>query len=87
MADTIVRTRPYATYGQQMAPYADQIREYFKRQNQPQQPAPAAAQEPPEEQVFDAAKYFSEKWPAPKWEDSYDYAIRGDRPAQRDGAV
>jgi len=38
MSDQIVRSRPYATYGQQMAPYADQIREYFERgAPQPQQ--------------------------------------------------
>jgi hypothetical protein len=32
MRDHIVRTRPYVNYGQQMAPYADQIRSYFEQQ-------------------------------------------------------
>ena len=75
MSDHIVRTRPYATYGQQMAPYADQIREYFERgtpSGQPTTPAPVE----PEEKVWDAEKYFSEKWPAPKWDDTYNFAIQ-----------
>jgi len=74
LADTIVRTRPYATYGQQLAPYADQIRDYFSRdKQQPAQPAPA-----PEtgEKPWDTGEYFSSKWNAPKWEDTYDFAIQ-----------
>lgn len=73
MADTIVRTRPYATYGQQMAPYADQIRQYFEQQTPPAQPAAPAPQA--DENAWDNSKYFSEKWPAPKWDETYNFAI------------
>ena len=74
MAQHIVRSRPYATYGQQMAPYADQIREYFDREKQPPQPTatPAASAE----EGWNEEKYFAEKWAAPKWDDQYNFVIQ-----------
>ena len=74
MVQHIVRSRPYATYGQQMAPYADQIREYFDREKQPPQPTatPAASAE----EGWNEEKYFAEKWAAPKWDDQYNFVIQ-----------
>lgn len=77
MAQHIVRTRPYAQYGQQLAPHADQIKQYFDSQQQPpgqtpSQPAPAAA----EPQGWDADRYFNDKWNVPEWSEKYDYVIQ-----------
>jgi hypothetical protein len=76
MRDHIVRTRPYANYGQQMAPYADQIRTYFEQQGD-QGRAQQAAQEPhPKAEDWTEDGYFTEKWSAPKWDDSFTFAIQ-----------
>ncbi len=73
-------SRPYATYGQQLAPYAEQIAEFFSTQApQGGQPtgAPGAGTTPTgEEPAWDEAKYFEEKWGSPKWDPTYDFAIR-----------
>ena len=77
MAQHIVKTRPYASYGQQMAPYADRIREYFDKQPQePQAPAVPACQQPPAEEAWDEDQYFTAKWDVPEWNDTFTYAIQ-----------
>jgi len=76
MRDHIVRTRPYANYGQQMAPYADQIRGYFEQQGDQGRAQQAAQEGKPAEAEWTEDGYFGEKWASPKWEDTYTYAIQ-----------
>lgn len=80
MRDYVKSTRPFVAYGQQVAPYADQIREFFEQQGQPAaQPAAAASAAPAAEPTPDAwseDKYFQEKWDAPKWDPSYTFALQ-----------
>jgi len=74
--DYIGSTRPYVAYGQQVAPYADQIREFFERQGQPATPAAAASDGKPAPEEWSEERYFQEKWDAPKWDNSYTFAIQ-----------
>jgi hypothetical protein len=76
MRDHIVRTRPYVNYGQQMAPYADQIRSYFEQQGDQGRAQQAAQDRQPAEEEWTEERYFTEKWPAPKWDDSYTFAVQ-----------
>jgi len=75
MAQHIQRTRPYVQYGQQMAPYADQIRSYFEQQAD-QGRAQQAAQEPAAQDKWTEEDYFTQKWAAPKWDESFNFAIQ-----------
>lgn len=76
MRDHIVRTRPYANYGQQMAPYADQIRSYFEQQGDQGRAQQAAQERQPAEEEWTEDRYFGEKWAAPKWDETYTFAIQ-----------
>jgi hypothetical protein len=74
--DYIGSTRPYVSYGQQVAPYADQIREFFERQGQPPSQPAVADEKKPDPDAWDEERYFQEKWDAPKWDDTYTFAIQ-----------
>lgn len=74
LAQQIVRTRPYAQYGQQLAPHAEEIRRYFDTQQAP--PAVQTPTPPSEPAAWDPEKYFAEKWNVPAWSEKYDYVIQ-----------
>lgn len=73
--DYIGSTRPFVSYGQQVAPYADEIREYFEQKGKPAA-QPAAAPDTAPTAAWSEDKYFQEKWNVPKWDDSYTFAIQ-----------
>ena len=67
MASRYEQIKPYADYGQQVAPYHDQFQKYVADQQQPQ-PEP----EPGEE--WTPETYFKQKWNEPAWNQEWDYA-------------
>ena len=74
--------KPYAEWGQQLVPYADQIQEYFNQQQAQRGAGDAAVTQPGHEgarggeqkEEWTPDGYFGEKWQEPKWDDQYDLA-------------
>lgn len=68
IASQYKQLKPYAEYGQQLVPYADQINEYFNSQGKP------VEQKPADEDEWSEQAYFQKQWNTPQWSESYDFA-------------
>ena len=73
LIDQYQQLRPYAEWGQQIAPYADQIQEYFASQQGQQGQADPRQEEEVSDQ-WTPEDYFKQAWREPQWDEQYDLA-------------